>query len=129
MLNQIEVLALIFIIVGLIKLIVLAYNPRKWMNFAEKIWKRPKTMQSICFVLALVIFFYLTENGITIVQILAIAFFTVMFMAIAIAPEVEELIQKYDARIKRGNLWKQYWLYTLLWLVLLLWGLKEIFIK
>jgi hypothetical protein len=129
MLNQIEILALIFIIVGLIKVIVLAYKPRKWMNFAESLWNRPKTMQLICLILAIVIFFYLRENGISIVQILAVSFFVAMFMAVAIAPEAEDLIQKYDARIKRGNLWKQYWLYVLLWLVLLLWGLKEIFMK
>jgi len=127
MLNQIEILALIFIIAGLVKIIVLAYKPRKWINFAESVWNRPKTMQLICLILAVVIFFYLTENGITIVQILAVSFFVAMFMAVAIAPEAEDLILKYEARIKRGSLWRQYWLYVLVWLILLLLGLKEIF--
>jgi len=127
MLTQIGVLALIIIILGFIKLIVLAYNPKVWMNFAERVWSKPKTMQLICLILAIVVFFYLIENGITIVQILAVTLFVALFMAVAIAPEAEDLIKKYEARIKRGSLWKQYWLYVLIWLILLLWGLKELF--
>lgn len=127
--TTIEILALILIVVGLIKIFVLAIDPKAWMNFAKSIWNKPKLTQAICFLLAALVCYHLINNGMTIVQILSVALFITLFMAVALAPEVDDLIKKYQARIKRGNLWKQYWLYTLVWLVLLLWGLREIFMK
>ena len=126
MITSLEILALILIIVGLIKIIILAFNPSSWMSFAEKIWKKPVLMQIICLILALATFKILIDSGLTIIQILAVAVFVALLMAVAIAPEAEEFVKKYENRIKRGSMWKQYWLYVLLWIILLLWGLKEI---
>jgi len=65
--------------------------------------------------------------GITVVEILAVTAFVALLMMIALADEVGHLIKKYQAMIKKDNLWKNYWLYTLAWIVLMLWGLKELF--
>lgn len=125
--TSIEILAFILIIAAAIKLLVLAFNPSSWMNFAKKIWAKPVITQIVCLLLAILVFYYLIDSGLTIVQILAVTLFVALFMAVALAPEVEDLIRKYQSRIKRGSLWKQYWIYIVLWIILLLWGLKEIF--
>ena len=33
----------------------------------------------------------------------------------------------YDKQIKSGRLWKENWLYLALWLILLVWGVIELF--
>jgi hypothetical protein len=53
--------------------------------------------------------------------------FIALFVLIGIAGETEELIKKYQGMIKKGKLWKKYWFYTLLWIILLVWGVKELF--
>ena len=53
--------------------------------------------------------------------------FMMALLMVGMAPHVEDLIKKYEGQIKRGNIWKENWLYTLLWLVLLAWGVKELF--
>jgi len=125
--QSLEILALVLIVIGIIKIIVLAINPKSWMEFAEKIWKKPILMQIICLILALAAFKILLDSGLNIIQILAVTAFVTLLMAVAIAPEVKDLIKKYENRIRRGSLWKQYWLYIILWIILLLWGLKEMF--
>ena len=46
---------------------------------------------------------------------------------VGIAPHVGDLMSKYEGQIERGKLWKENWLYSLLWIALLGWGVKELF--
>ena len=124
--TPIEIIALIVIIAGIIKMIVLAVNPKSWMNFAEKVYSNPRFTSFIAFVLSLVVLNYLIKSGITIVQILAVTAFTALLIMIGIAGEIKPLLKKYETIIKRGKLWKEYWLYALIWIVILGWGLYEI---
>jgi magnesium-transporting ATPase (P-type) len=73
------------------------------------------------------VLYYLNAAGITIVQILAVAVFVSLLLVIGLASEVDDLLKKYQARIKRGTLWRDFWFYTLIWIVLLVWGAKELF--
>jgi hypothetical protein len=127
-LNAVEIIALIMIIVSAIKMFVLLVSPKSWMNFARGIYKKPGAAKFAGLILALIIFYYLHYvSGISIVQILAvIAFVAVLFM-IGLADEADELVRKYQAIIRKGQLWKKYWFYTILWLILLVWGVKELF--
>ncbi len=123
----IEIFALILIVLGLVKILVLAINPESWMNFARWIWSKPRLTQVISLILAGTVFYYLLMD-LTIVQILAVMLFLALLMVVGLADEVEYFLTKYNGMIKKGKLWKHYWLYTLIWLVLLLWGLKELFL-
>ena len=87
------------------------------MNFAKGIYSKPQVAKFVGLILAIVVFYYLYDSGITVIEILAVTAFVALLMMIALAGEVDSLIKKYQAMIKKGDLWKNYWLYTLLWIV------------
>jgi len=125
--TAVQNIALILIIFAIIKILVLLVKPQAWMNFAKWIYSKPQIDRWVGLILAGIVFYYLYGAGITIIEILAVTAFVALLLMIALAGEVDSLIKKYQVMIKRGNLWKNYWLYTLLWIVLLIWGLNEIF--
>ena len=121
-------LALIVVIVAVIKMLVLLFKPQAWMNFAKGIYKNAVLVQIVGLVLAGVVLYYLTGAGITIVQIMAVMAFLGVLLMIGLATNVDDLIAKFEGQIKRGNIWKENWLYALIWIVLLIWAIKELFI-
>ena len=124
--TPIEIIALIVIILAVVKMLVLLIKPMAWMDFASGFYKKPALAQSIAFILAVVVFYYLIQVF-TVVQILAVTAFVALLMMLALAKDLDWFVSKFKARIKKGTIWKQYWFYTLIWLVLLAWGVKELF--
>lgn len=125
--TPVETIALIIIVIATIKIFVLLVKPMAWMNFAKKIYlTNPRLTQIISLVLAAVVLYYLLQE-ITIIQILAVMVFISLLLVMGIAPIMGNLIKKYEAMIKRGNIWKDSWLYTLIWIALMAWGVKELF--
>jgi|TARA_Y100000310_G_scaffold343163_1_gene449573 hypothetical protein len=126
--TAIETIALILIVVSAIKLLALLVNPKGWMNFAKDVWKNEVMMQVISLVLGIIVLYYLVQSGIGIVEILAVTVFIMLLMVVGMAPEVSNLIKMYDSKVKKGRgIFKEYWLYVLIWIALLIWGAKEIF--
>ena len=123
--TAIENIAWIIVIVSVIKLIILLINPGAWMNFAKKLYSKPGQLKVITLVLAIIVFYYLIQE-ITIIQIFATMAFLALVIVIGLASDIAPLIKKYDALIKSGNLWKQFWLYTLIWAILLIWAIKDL---
>jgi len=126
--TPLEWIAFIIIVAGIIKIITLLVNPSAWMNFAKSVYKNPQVVKVVALILTLIIFYYLYSAGITIVEILAVTAFIASLLMIALADEVDYFLKKYQTMVKKGNLWKTYWLYGLLWIVIMLWGLKELFL-
>ncbi|MBU2104676.1 MAG: hypothetical protein KKF67_02795 [Nanoarchaeota archaeon] len=125
--TSVEIIALILIIVAIIKMLVLVVKPMTWMKFTRWIYKKPSVTKFIGAILAGITLYYLINMGITIVQILAISAFIALLFVIGLAEDVGPFIKKYEAQIRAGKLWKKHWFYTLLWLILLAWGVKELF--
>ena len=125
--TPIEIIALILILVAAIKMFVLLVNPKAWMSFAKGIYSQSGLAQFVGLILAAVVLYYLLKGGMGIVGILAATVFAALLLLVGIAPSADSLIKKYQAQIKRGKLWKENWLYTLLWIALLVWGVKELF--
>jgi len=124
--TSVEIIALVMIVLATIKMIVLLVKPKAWMNFAKQIYSKPNVAKAIGFVLAAIVLYYLIDAGITIVQILAVSVFVALLMMIGLASEASLIIKKLDALIKKGNLWKDYWFYSLVWIALLAWGVMEL---
>ena len=124
--TPIEWIAGIVVIFAVIKIIFLAFNPMIWMRFAKRIWSKPKVVQLIAIILSGIVLYYLIQSGLNIVQIMATTAFVILLLMIGLAEEVDELIKKYNNRIKNKKLWKQFWLYTLLWIILLSWTIKHL---
>lgn len=125
--TSVEIIALIVIVGAVIKMLVLLVSPISWMNFAKGVYKNPKLVQVVSLVLAGIVLYYLVGAGITIVQILAVTAFVALLIMMGLATEIDYFIKKQQAMIKKGTLWKQYWLYSLIWVALLIWGIKELF--
>ena len=124
--TPVEIIALIVIIAAVVKMLVLLTNPAKWMNLAKSVYKRPRTVSLVSLILAAIVLYYLLQE-LTIVQIIATVAFTALLVLISLASEVDSFIKKYEAKIKNGTLWQEYWLYALIWIVLLAWAAYALF--
>lgn len=125
--TPVEIIALILIIVTAIKLLFIAANPGSWnKNVAKKVWKNPKRMATVSFVLALIVLYYLVQE-ISIVQILAAVAFTALLMTVGFAVYSKDLQKMTDKAYKDKGILKKSWFYILIWILLLLWGAKELF--
>jgi hypothetical protein len=125
--TPVEIIALIIIAISVIKIAIILVNPGAWMNFAKKIYVKPDITSIVALILGGVVLWYLLESGITIIEIFAVTAFVALLIMVGLAKEIEPLMKKYEGMVKKGNLWKEYWLYTLIWAILLAWGIKELF--
>ena len=126
--TAIDNIALILIVVSLIKIIVITIKPMAWYNgVVKRIYKPSKVTPWVFLILSLIVLYYLIQGGLTIVQILAVTLFVSLFIGVGFTLYTRDLLKLAEKIYKQGNIIKKYWLYTLIWVVLLLWGLKELF--
>ena len=125
--TPIEIIALVFIVLAAVKMLILLVKPMAWMNGTMKTFSNKIFTQFVGLVIAGIVFYYLRQGGMSIVQILAVSAFVSALMMIAFAGHINDFAAKYKGLIKRGKLWQEYWLYTLIWLILMGWGVKELF--
>ena len=124
--GAIEIIVWIFVVAGLLKLVVLAINPKSYMKFAKSIWKT-QGLSIIYLILAIVVFYYLIDSGLNIIQILAVTAFVSLLMGTQLAmysKEIMALAQKMMGNKK--EFWAKNWLYILIWTILLLMGLAAL---
>lgn len=123
--GSVETIAWIMVIAGAIKIISIAHNPKGWMNFAKKIWSKPQQMKLAGVVLGVIVLYYLLQE-LTIIQIMAtMAFFAALLM-VGFASDAEPLLKKYEKQIKNKTIWAKHKIYILIWIVLMVWTLKEL---
>jgi len=121
-----ETIVLILAAITTIKISILLIKPKVWMNFDKWIIGGNWFTGVIFLLLAALIFYYLIQE-LTIVQILAVTFFASMLIGVSYAIVGKEMIKVYEKHMKTKGLWSNgMWFYTLLWLVLIAWGVIEI---
>ncbi|MBI2103176.1 hypothetical protein HYT55_05010 [Candidatus Woesearchaeota archaeon] len=125
-LSTTEILATIIIAIAVIKLVVLSISPKAWYSFAGKLYTKPKVTSFIALVLAGIVFYFLQRAGTGIIEVFAVMLFVSLLMVVSLARYVKTIIEFYTKKSKK-NLWKEHWLDTLAWIVLLIWGIKELF--
>ena len=121
-----EILASILIFFALIKLIVFLISPRGWLVFARKVYVKPRVASALALVLAAIVLYFLVKSGITIVHIFAVLLFIALFIVAGIAPYSEKIVDWAMAQDMKVIL-KQQWYYSLVWFLLMLWCIQEIF--
>ncbi len=127
-LNEIEILALILIIIAVIKLIVFIINPYMWVDFVEKLYSAPQLIAYAAFGASLVVLYFLINSGLSIIEILAVSLFIVLLMLTGLANYADDAIiwireQDITAMLKK------LWMYSLAWILLIAWGIVELFSK
>ena len=123
--TPIEIIALLFIILGLIKLIVISINKKSWLPVPLKIYSNRKTSSIIFVILAAIIFYFLIQE-LSIVQIVAVMAFSSLLIGLAFLTKSKEFLsltkKAYNSKLSPAVI-----VYTLFWLALMLWALYEIF--
>ena len=70
--------------------------------------------------------YFLLASGLNIIQILAVTLFVALLMLSGLAPYITQLIpwvEKQDLR----KIMKDTWLYSLVWIGLIIWGAVELY--
>ena len=124
--TPIGIIALIIIIISAIKIIVILVNPKSWADVVKKLCSNPMVTSIVSLILSAIVLYYLIQSGLTIVQILAVTLFVALLMAVGIGMYAKEVISMSTRLLKKGVL-KKAWFYTLIWIILLIWGAKELF--
>ena len=123
-LTILEILATILIAFSVIKLFVLMIHPPSWLKFAKGVYGNTLCFQFVALVLSAAVLYYLLQAGITIVQILAVTLFVMLLMGMMMAPHIPRLMKGINA--KHLQL-RRYWVSALIWIALLVWGIKVIY--
>ncbi len=117
--TSLEILALIFAILILVKVLVVLINPKKWMGFATAVWRQGPILTVIYVILTVLTGYYVLDK-LTIVDVGAVLLFTSLLMALTAVPYVKKILE-----IKNGlddkNLVKKSWLPLLIWVAIAVW--------
>lgn len=123
--TTIEIFALIFLSVASIKLLVLIIEPKAWVKVVRKVWKNSFLTGLVCFLFAGMILFYLLEE-MTIIQIFAVMLFVALLAGTGIAVYSRDIVG-FALKIMNKSTIKKSWFYIIIWIILIIWGFKEIF--
>jgi hypothetical protein len=127
-LEPLEILAATVIVLSLVKLTVGLISPKSWLNFARKIYVKPQVTSAVASVLAAVVLYVLISSGMTIVHILAVTLFIMLILVVGIARYGDEIISWAMEQDLRAMI-KDHWLYALIWIALIAWGIIAIFTR
>ena len=125
--TPLEIIALIFALVTIFKIIFIAVNKQAWYkDVAKPIYENSKASGFIFTVLAIVIFYFLIRE-LTITQIFAALAFSSLLIALGFLQwkGINSLVKK--AYSQKFNTWA--WLYIIIFLILVLAVFYEIFFR
>jgi hypothetical protein len=123
--GTLEILSLMLITIAIIKVIVFIVNPSFWYSFVEKLYARPRVTSIVSLLLAGLVLYLLIISGVTVTEILAVSLFIMLLIVTGIA-KYADIIIAWSREQGIVFIVKELWLYTLVWLLLLAWGVGEI---
>jgi len=124
--DPIGIMALVFIIAVVIKILVVLINPKSWVGLMKKTWSSPLVTTILSIILAAITLYYLLQT-LTIIQIFAVMLFTGFVAAIGVSVYSKEITKIAEKILKDKKLLKKVWLPLIIWIILALWGIKELF--
>ena len=123
----VKIIALIFVVFALIKLIVICINPQSWKSVVKSIYAKPILTTGLCLVIAAVILRCLLQE-LTIIQIFASMTFMMALMMMQFAAMGNEIVELSDKFLNDRSIMKKIWLPLSIWIILMIWVLYEIFV-
>ena len=121
--GAVEFLATIFIVIGILKLLFFLVAPNALLEHAKRFYANPRVVSFFAFILAAIVLYFLVSAGVTIVQIFAIGVFIGLLLIMKLAPYAQDMLKK----MKPQALLKEHWFYMIIWVLLMAWGIKELF--
>ena len=126
--QMIDILAALLILLAVVKLILLSINTPTWLAAAKALYSRPTVTATVSYLLAGLVLYVLLQSGLTIIQILAVCLFVLLLLIPGLSPYMGELLRGLEGKTFRQILREQ-WLYTLVWVILLGWGLCVLLVR
>ena len=124
-LSPIEIIALIFVLGGLVKIIAIMTSRKAWTDFVKGMYRSPGALLFVEVVLAAIVLYYLLQE-LNIVQITASLTLGALLTGIVFAVYKKEVLPPMLGILKKDSL-KKSWLPILIWFILMVWTLIEIF--
>lgn len=124
--GAIEIAALVLVVLGLIKLLILTFNAKTWMKVVKAVYSNPVLTFIVELVLAVLLFYYLLQQF-TIVQIMAVIALGALLTGMSLAVYGKETMAWATKILRTKSLLKKAWLPILIWLGLTIWTLIELF--
>lgn len=124
--NALEIAALVLVIIGLIKLLVLSFNAKAWMKVIRFLYSNSAVLFIVELILAGFLFYYLIQQF-TIVQMMAVIALGALLTGMTFATYGKETIVWADKIIMAKSLLRKAWFPIIIWLALIIWTLFELF--
>ena len=125
--TPIEILALIFSILVLVKLLFVAVNPKLWMKGVESILNN-YVLTTVVYVLLAIIVGYVVFQILNIVQVAAVMLFTTVLIGLTMVPYLDKLLALgKDIVGTRSEMFRRAWLTIVVWIGIAVWTLYEVF--
>ncbi len=129
--TPVEIIALIFIILSIIKLVVIFINPNTWYStknpLARLVWGN-LSATIFSFLLGGVVLFYLLHE-INIVQVFVAIVFTFLLAILTVAPNIEKIMKATGNQLKKENFFAKHWVAVFVWVSIMAWVAYEIFVN
>jgi len=122
----IEWMAAIIAIIVLIKILVILISPKSWMSVVKFFYGNSMMTMIVSAILAIGSFWYLMKE-LTIIQIFAVLFLMSMLMLVSLSVYSKDMIPLARKILQNRKFLNRGWLAIIIWLVLTLWALKELF--
>ena len=123
--ETIAIFALIMATLALVKILIILVKPRAWYNLVKAVWKAPTIVMLICLILAAMVFYSLLQE-LSLVQIMAVVLFVALLGGVTAAVYSKEVVSLAGKMLNDRKFMRKAWLPIIIWLILVLWALKEI---
>ncbi len=126
--SALEIIATIFAILVLVKMVVVLINPQVWMKkVAEPLLGNPWLATTVYGVLAIVVGYYVLTR-MNIVDVAAVMAFTALVGGLGILPFADAFMKiAEEMSADRSKLLRNAWLAIVIWTVIALWVLTSVF--
>jgi hypothetical protein len=125
--TALEMIATIFALLILVKIVVVLVNPQLWLKkVAEPLLTNPPLARSVYGVLALVVGYYVFRS-LDITEVAAVMAFTALVVGLGMLPYAKGLLKvAEEISATRSNLLRNAWLPIVTWVVIALWVLAAV---
>ena len=125
--TPIEIFALIVVLVAVVKICVMLIKAQAWMKVVKVVYGNPVITAVISLIVGAVLLYYLLiVEQITIVQIFGVILFMMPLFVLSFCMSGKETIE-FAKKALGGKIVRKYWLPLIVWLALMVWVIVELF--
>jgi hypothetical protein len=126
--TPIEILAVIFAALVLVKLLFIAVDPKIWMKGVESILNN-YVFTTVVYVLLALITGYIIFKSLNIVQVAAVMLFTSLIIGLTMIPYSKEFLALgKELASTRSQIFRRAWLAIVIWAGIAVWTLYAVFV-